>query len=210
MEVFKTYKQRGEWIELLFMTLAVKRGYVVLKPWGDSARYDVGIELGGRFMRIQVKGTDYRRWGGYTCILSGGKRQAYTTKQIDYFAIYVLEEDIWYIFPAKRLAGQSSVMLSPRRAKNPHRVTRRLGTCSIRGSTWRFEGWMVRLVKPLANAEGLVVAGRRVVRRIRHRAAARYTRAARTAESGCPHMDGVRRIADSCGLNLPVRNDTNR
>jgi hypothetical protein len=120
MEVFKTYKQRGEWIELLFMTLAVKRGYVVLKPWGDSARYDVGIELAGRFMRIQVKGTDCRRWGGYTCILSGGRRRDYTTKQIDYFAIYVLEEDVWYIFPAKRLAGQKSVMLSPRRAKNPH------------------------------------------------------------------------------------------
>ncbi len=38
MEVFKTYKQRGEWVELLFMTRAAKRGYVVSKPWGDSAR----------------------------------------------------------------------------------------------------------------------------------------------------------------------------
>ncbi len=120
MEVFKTYKQRGEWVELLFMTRAAKRGYVVSKPWGDSARYDVGIEQDGRFKRVQVKGTDCRKWDGYVCVLSGGRRKAYTFKQIDYFAIYLLEEDLWYIFPAKRLAGQSSVMLSPRRRKNPH------------------------------------------------------------------------------------------
>lgn len=120
MEVFKTYKQRGEWIELLFMTRAAKRGYFVSKPWGDSARYDVGIEQDGRFKRVQVKGTDCRKWGGYVCVLSGGRRKAYTSKQTDYFAIYLLEEDIWYIFPAKRLAGQSSVTLSPRRAKSEH------------------------------------------------------------------------------------------
>jgi hypothetical protein len=47
--------------------------------------------------------------------LPPGRRQlkAYTTKQVDYFAIYLLAEDIWYIFPAKRLIGQNVVMLSP-------------------------------------------------------------------------------------------------
>lgn len=119
-EVFKTYKQRGEWVELLFMTRAAKRGYVVSKPWGDSARYDVGIEQDGRFRRVQVKGTDCRAWDGYTCHLAGNKLKAYTAKQIDYFAIYLLPEDIWYIFPAKKLIGQGSVMLSPRNAKGPH------------------------------------------------------------------------------------------
>jgi hypothetical protein len=113
MEVFKTYKQRGEWIELLFMTRAAKRGYVVSKPWGDSARYDVGIEQNRRIKRVQVKGTDRREGDGYSCHLAGSKLKAYTVKEIDYFAIYLLEEDIWYIFPAKRLVGQASVMLSP-------------------------------------------------------------------------------------------------
>lgn len=119
-EVFKTYKQRGEWIELLFMTRAAKRGFLVSKPWGDSARYDVGIEQDGRFKRVQVKGTDRKEGNGYSCILAGSKLKAYTVKEIDYFAIYLLEEDIWYIFPAKRLAGQASVMLSPRSKKSPH------------------------------------------------------------------------------------------
>jgi hypothetical protein len=113
MEVFKTYKQRGEWVELLFMTRAAKRGYAVSKPWGDSARYDVGIEQNGRVKRVQVKGTDCREGDGYICHLAGTKLRAYTTKQIDYFAIYLLPEDVWYVFRAKRLIGQSRVMLSP-------------------------------------------------------------------------------------------------
>jgi hypothetical protein len=119
-EVFKTYKQRGEWVELLFMTRAAKRGFLVSKPWGDSARYDVGVEQDGRFKRVQVKCTDSREGNGYGCGLANSPDKRYTVKEIDYFAIYLLEEDIWYIFPAKRLAGQSSVLLSPRGEKNLH------------------------------------------------------------------------------------------
>ena len=52
---FKTYKQRGEWVELLFMTEAAQRGFNVSKPWGDSARYDISVEANGRFLRVQVK-----------------------------------------------------------------------------------------------------------------------------------------------------------
>ena len=120
LEVFKTYKQRGEWVELLFMTRAAKRGYVLSKPWGDSARYDVGIEQDGRFKRVQVKGTDCREGDGYSCHLAGPKLKTYTVKQIDYLAIYLLREDIWYIFPAKRLMGQGSVMLSPHSEGSAH------------------------------------------------------------------------------------------
>jgi hypothetical protein len=118
-EVFKTYKQRGEWIELLFMTRAAKRGFTVSKPHGDSARYDVGIEMSGRFKRVQVKGTDSRVGNCYDCTLATDKLKTYTVKQIDYFAIYLLEEDIWYIFPAKRLAGKGSVKVNPQRKENP-------------------------------------------------------------------------------------------
>jgi hypothetical protein len=120
LEVFKTYKQRGEWVELLFMTRAAKRGYVVSKPWGDSARYDVGIEQDGRFKRVQVKGTDCREGNNYSCMLANNKLKAYTTKQIDYFAIYLLREDIWYIFPAKKLMGQNVGVLSPHREDSVH------------------------------------------------------------------------------------------
>jgi PD-(D/E)XK endonuclease len=120
LRVFKTYKQRGEWVELLFMTWAARRGYVVLKPWGDSARYDVGIEQDGKFKRIQVKGTDCREGDGYTCHLAGRNLRPYSVKEIDYLAIYLLREDIWYIFPAKRLMGQFAVMMSPHNEASLH------------------------------------------------------------------------------------------
>jgi hypothetical protein len=119
-EYFTTYKQRGEWVELLFMTRAAKRGFGVSKPWGDSSRYDVILEQNGRFIRVQVKCTD--RWTGsaYSCILYAAHQHAYTTKQIDYFAIYLVPDDIWYIFPAKKLMGQSAVILTPHRHGHKH------------------------------------------------------------------------------------------
>jgi hypothetical protein len=39
----------------------------------------------------------------------------YTAEDIDYFAIYVLPLDLWYIFPAGTLAGLAAVVLSPHR-----------------------------------------------------------------------------------------------
>ncbi len=119
-ENFKTYKQRGEWVELLFMTRAAKLGFRVSKPWGDSSRYDVCIEQEGRFKRVQVKCTD--RWTGsaYSCGLVAAHQHAYTTKQIDYFAIYLVPDDVWYIFPAKRLIGQTAVILTPHHEGHQH------------------------------------------------------------------------------------------
>ena len=47
MEVFKTYKQRGEWIELLFMARGAKRGYVLLKPWETPPGTTSGSTMAG-------------------------------------------------------------------------------------------------------------------------------------------------------------------
>ena len=40
----KTPKERGEWAELYFMMMAAGLGMKVSKPFGDSGRYDVGVE----------------------------------------------------------------------------------------------------------------------------------------------------------------------
>jgi hypothetical protein len=55
---FKTFKERGEWVELVFMARAVRLGFRITKPWGDSAAY--GVEAGERTLRVQVKSTDCR------------------------------------------------------------------------------------------------------------------------------------------------------
>ncbi len=121
---FATYKQRGEWVELLFMTHAAERGFNVAKPWGDSARYDVSIEHNGRFLRVQVKCTD--RWTGsaYSCLLHSAHQRAYSSAQIDYFAIYIVPDDIWYFFPAKKLIGKTVVVLAPHKKNHKHEAHR--------------------------------------------------------------------------------------
>jgi hypothetical protein len=87
-------KERGEWAELYFMMMAAGQGMKVSKPFGDSGRYDVGVERPvrenygrdnrsresrsrenqsrenrsqenqGRVMRVQVKSTIYKRRNG--------------------------------------------------------------------------------------------------------------------------------------------------
>jgi len=95
------------------MTVASGRAFNVAKPWGEAPRYDVALELDGRFSRVQVKSTDMWLGTCYLCQLHAFGRRAYTPKEIDFYAIYVLPEDAWYIFPVKALAGKRTIALTP-------------------------------------------------------------------------------------------------
>jgi PD-(D/E)XK endonuclease len=110
----RTCKQLGEWAELCFMARAADRGFCVSKPHGDSASYDVGVEHNGRFMRVQVKSTTFRRKGSYTCNILGPKRQRYTSGKLDFFAIYLVPIDVWYIIPFEIVQENHSLNLTPR------------------------------------------------------------------------------------------------
>jgi len=115
---FKSPKQRGEWIELLFMSAAAERGFPILTPWGETRPYDVGIEHGEDFLRVQVKSTSYRTGTGYLCQFRPNcrKKQDYTIHQLDLFAAYVIPAAAWYIIPAPVLLGPNrryAVMVCP-------------------------------------------------------------------------------------------------
>ena len=117
-ERFKTFKQRGEWVELLFMAEAAQRRFSVCKPWGETCAYDVGVDYGRNFLRVQVKSTSYRTGAGYFCQFMPNHRkvQDYTLKHVDLFAAYVIPEEAWYLIPAALLLGArriTGVVLSP-------------------------------------------------------------------------------------------------
>jgi hypothetical protein len=100
------------------MAQAAKRRFAVSKPWGETRSYDVGIEHGENFLRVQVKSASRRVGGGYFCRFTPHyrKKQDYTLKQIDLFAAYVIPVDKWYLIPASVLLGTpriGSAMLSP-------------------------------------------------------------------------------------------------
>ena len=104
-EKFKTFKQRGEWVELQFMAAAALHGYHVLKPWGDSWEYDVAIEHGGDLLRVQVKSSTARNGTGYLCQIRRNYlvEQPYTLEEVDIFAMYVIPVNTWYLIPASEI-----------------------------------------------------------------------------------------------------------
>jgi hypothetical protein len=80
----------------------------VLVPFGDGCRYDLVVEIEGKFQRVQCK-TGRLRDGTVvfkTCsIVPGtGKSRAYTD-EIDLFGIYCLEIDQVYLVPVGDVGG---------------------------------------------------------------------------------------------------------
>ncbi len=117
-EQFTSPKQRGEWVELRFMAQAAQRRFIVSRPWGDMQAYDVGIEHGQNFLRVQIKSTTCRSGAGYRCMFTPNalKKHDYSLEQIDLFAAYVIPTDAWYVIPAAVLLGPRRItmaMLSP-------------------------------------------------------------------------------------------------
>jgi hypothetical protein len=108
----KQPKRRGEWVELRFMAAAAENDMNVTRPWGDSAQYDFIVEHQARFLRIQVKSTQFFDRGCYPCAVKGS-HWLYAENAFDFLAVYILPEDLWYIIPAHAFRGQSSVALRP-------------------------------------------------------------------------------------------------
>ena len=119
---FATYKQRGEWVELLFMARAAQRGFHVSKPWGDSGRYDVSVEDRGRFRRVQVKSTTVPRGdGGYVCYLKRTGVRYYKVSEVDFFVIYVVPKDAWFVLPSRVvLRLKSNIRVAPGHAEQKY------------------------------------------------------------------------------------------
>jgi hypothetical protein len=122
---FRTFKERGEWVELRFMAEALRHGFRVSKPWGDSSAYDVGVEGEAGVLRVQVKSTDCRTQYGYLCQFKpGAGSRGYTLKQVDFFVAYVIPKDVWYVIPAAvmlRGRGKKAMTLLPEKARHPER-----------------------------------------------------------------------------------------
>jgi hypothetical protein len=103
--LIKGTRERGAWAELYFMVLAMGQGLKVSSPYGGLAPYDVGVEDGtGPILRVQVKCTLYQCCTGSYCMSINMKdgfrgRKGYAPGTVDFFAIYIIPTDDWYIIP---------------------------------------------------------------------------------------------------------------
>ena len=103
-----------------------RTGFKLFKPWGDSAPYDVAIELKGRFARIQVKSTMCKvrargprsRRGAYVANMRHIAIRPYQESDFDFAAVYIIPLDLWYILPSSIIARRSAIQVFPGRKKN--------------------------------------------------------------------------------------------
>src|SRR5882724_7975722 len=99
----------GDIAEAVFGLRSMQRGWVVSKPCAEKQAYDHIIDNRCNLLRIQVKSTTtlYSK-NRYHVNMGRGEHTkiAYTKNDIDFFAIYLLPEDAWYIFPVEFAAGR--------------------------------------------------------------------------------------------------------
>src|SRR5437870_7465919 len=111
---FKNFKQRGEWVEMLFMARAAREGLQVSKPYGESASYDFIVESGSLCSRIQVKSTLTRTHNGFVCNLRCSASRTYDLGSFDFAAVHVIPLEVWFIIPRLTKVG---IFLRPGKLK---------------------------------------------------------------------------------------------
>ena len=86
-----------------------RNGYAVLTPVEDFAGYDLVAEMGGRFIRIQVKTTSKTEGDKtyYRFMTSGGcdGKIAYTKDKIDILVAWAMDEDLFWVLKPSECRG---------------------------------------------------------------------------------------------------------
>lgn len=130
-------KACGEWVELLFMAEAARRGLKVARPLGE-ARYDVLVEGAGEIYRVQVKSTTFKRRECYEClcfwsrVTKTRRAKQYSETQIDLVAAYVVPEDTWFLIPVSELRT-STLYLPPKKRASKSKYGRFLEKWELLG-----------------------------------------------------------------------------
>lgn len=86
-----------------------------MQPHGDTAPYDVVLDTGRRFLRVQVKSAARPRGGAYEVNAGRGRyrKRAYTTRDINFLAAWLIPDNAWYIIPISALRRRKTLRLRP-------------------------------------------------------------------------------------------------
>lgn len=109
----RTPKEQGERSERRVIAALLDAGYeVLIAPYGENRRYDLVLDLGERFVRVQVKTAHLTRdcsaivaaTASFAGLGAARHRVSYRG-QIDVFAIYSPHTDRVYLVPVEECPG---------------------------------------------------------------------------------------------------------
>lgn len=110
-------KRVGELGELAFLQKAIRMGFLVSKPWGDSDRYDFIVDWEGQLYRVQVRSTECmqgpRGYAVHASVYVGKKIVGLTKKEIDVLVAYIFPKDAWYVVPVEKFVPRKNLWFYP-------------------------------------------------------------------------------------------------
>lgn len=103
----RTPKEQGERSERRIIAALLAAGYeVLIAPYGENRRYDLVLDLGDRFVRVQAKTARLTKDGRALCAatasfagLGAARRRVGYAGQVDVFALYSPDLDRVYLVP---------------------------------------------------------------------------------------------------------------
>jgi prevent-host-death family protein len=109
---------------------AMRLGIPVLKPVAEHGRYDLGLEVGGRILRVQCKWGALEDDGAVIKVAlqsswltpAGYVRSPYGSDEIDVVAVYCEPLDRCYLLPSALACGRTSIYLRVSPPRNGQRA----------------------------------------------------------------------------------------
>lgn len=99
---------KGDIGELGFMLQAKLNGLKVLTPTTSNSVYDAVIHNGNKFLKVQIKSTSnlVEKNNCYKFNVGRGvsSKYKYNSSDIDYFALYIIPLEIFYIIPIEEMS----------------------------------------------------------------------------------------------------------
>jgi hypothetical protein len=109
-----TTNEIGERAQGVILAEVMKYGYTVLIPFGEARRYDMAIERGGQFFRLQCKAGRYAngviKFNACSSNWFNKTRKRYTREEIDYFAVYCEHTGKVYLVPVEDISSTDGVL----------------------------------------------------------------------------------------------------
>ena len=113
----------GERSEAQILARMLKDGVVVLSPFGDNQRYDLVVDEGGEFIRVQCKtGCVSEDGGSFVFPICSNNWNTKTRRgykgEVEVFAVYLREEDDVFIVNASNIQSSRTCSIRLSETKN--------------------------------------------------------------------------------------------